>query len=62
MWTVKEASRLFGIPKATLYDYIRANKLRVLQNPLGKGMVILEDEVEKLYKLSQFYKAKKGVK
>jgi excisionase family DNA binding protein len=56
--TVKEASARFGIPKATLYDYINRGKIRVIRHPLGHRLLIPEEEIPKLQAISEFYAAK----
>jgi excisionase family DNA binding protein len=56
--TVKEASSRFGIPKATIYDYISKGKLRVIRHPLGHRVLIPEEELPKLEAISEFYLAK----
>jgi excisionase family DNA binding protein len=56
--TVKEASARFGIPKATIYDYINRGKLRVVRHPLGHRLLIPEEELPKLQAISLFYLAK----
>ncbi|BDG20337.1 hypothetical protein TthSNM11_25400 (plasmid) [Thermus thermophilus] len=59
MYSVKQASQLFGIPKSTLYRYIRQRKLRTLKNPFGYGVIILEDEEPRLLELAKLYRAKR---
>jgi excisionase family DNA binding protein len=56
--TVKEASETFGIPRGTLYDYIKKGKLKVVRHPLGWGLLIPESEIPKLRAISEFYAAK----
>ena len=56
--TVKEASERFGIPKATIYDYINRGKIRVFRHPLGHRLLIPEEELPKLQAISEFYLAK----
>jgi excisionase family DNA binding protein len=56
--TVKEASARFGIPKATIYDYINRGKIRVIRHPLGHRVLIPEEELPKLQAISLFYLAK----
>jgi excisionase family DNA binding protein len=56
--TVKEASARFGIPKATIYEYIAKGKLRVIRHPLGHRLLIPEEELPKLEAISEFYLAK----
>jgi excisionase family DNA binding protein len=56
--TVREASARFGIPKATIYDYINRGKIRVIRHPLGHRILIPEDELPKLQAISVFYLAK----
>jgi excisionase family DNA binding protein len=58
--TVREASARFGIPKATIYEYIAKGKLRVIRHPLGHRVLIPEDELPKLEAISAFYLAKEG--
>jgi excisionase family DNA binding protein len=53
--TVKNASVRFGIPKATLYDLINRGKIKVLRHPLGRRVLIPEEEYPKLEALSHFY-------
>jgi excisionase family DNA binding protein len=53
--TVKTASVRFGIPKATLYDLINRGKIKVLRYPLGRRVLIPEEEIPKLQALSHFY-------
>jgi len=53
--TVKEASARFRIPKATLYDLINRGKIKVLRHPLGRRVLIPEEEIPKLEALSHFY-------
>jgi len=53
--TVKTASVRFGIPKATLYDLINRGKIKVLRHPLGRRVLIPEEEYPKLEALSHFY-------
>ena len=55
MLTVKTASVRFGIPKATLYDLINRGKIKVLRHPLGRRVLIPEEEIPKLEALSHFY-------
>jgi len=59
LFTIKQAVKRFGIPKSTLYRYIKQNKLRTIRNPFGKGIIILEDEEPRLEALSKLYRAKK---
>jgi excisionase family DNA binding protein len=56
--TVKEASARFGIPKATIYEYITKGKLRVIRHPLGHRLLIPEEELPKLEAVSLFYLAR----
>jgi excisionase family DNA binding protein len=57
--TVKEASARFGIPKATIYDYINRGKIRVIRHPLGHRLLIPEEELPKACRLfPSFYLAK----
>ena len=56
--TVKQASARFGIPKATIYDYINRGKIRVIRHPLGHRLLIPEEELPKLEAISLFYLAK----
>ena len=58
MITVREASARFGIPKATIYDYINRGKIRVIRHPLGHRLLIPEEEIPKLQAISAFYLAK----
>ena len=60
MITVREASARFGIPKATIYDYINRGKIRVIRHPLGHRVLIPEEELPKLEAISLFYIAKEG--
>jgi excisionase family DNA binding protein len=53
--SVKTASELYKVPKTTLYDLIRRGKLKVLRNPLGRRVLIPEEEIPKLQALSDFY-------
>jgi excisionase family DNA binding protein len=53
--SVKTASELYKVPKTTLYDLIRRGKLKVLRHPLGRRVLIPEDEIPKLQALSHFY-------
>jgi excisionase family DNA binding protein len=53
--TVKTASVRFGIPKATLYDLINRGKIKVLRHPLGRRVLIPEEEIPKLQAISDFY-------
>ena len=55
MITVREASARFRIPKATIYDYINRGKIKVLRHPLGRRVLIPEEEYPKLEALSHFY-------
>lgn len=59
MFSVKQAEKIFNIPRSTLYRYIRQNKLRVIKNPFGHGVIIHEDETPRLEALSRVLKAKK---
>jgi excisionase family DNA binding protein len=58
MLTVKEASSQFGIPKATIYEYIRKGKLKAVRHPLSQRVLIPEEELPKLQAASVFYPAK----
>jgi excisionase family DNA binding protein len=53
--TVKTASVRFGIPRATLYELINRGKIKVLRHPLGRRVLIPEEEIPKLQALSHFY-------
>jgi excisionase family DNA binding protein len=53
--SVKTASELYKVPKTTLYDLIRRGKLKVLKHPLGRRVLIPEEEYPKLEALSHFY-------
>jgi excisionase family DNA binding protein len=53
--SVKTASELYKVPKTTLYDLIRRGKLKVLKHPLGRRVLIPEEEIPKLQALSHFY-------
>jgi excisionase family DNA binding protein len=53
--SVKTASELYKVPKTTLYDLIRRGKLKVLRHPLGRRVLIPEEEIPKLQALSHFY-------
>jgi len=53
--SVKTASELYKVPKTTLYDLIRRGKLKVLRHPLGRRVLIPEEEYPKLQALSDFY-------
>jgi excisionase family DNA binding protein len=53
--TVKTASVRFGIPQSTLYDLINRGKIKVLRHPLGRRVLIPEEEIPKLQALSDFY-------
>jgi len=53
--SVKTASELYKVPKTTLYDLIRRGKLKVLKHPLGRRVLIPEEEYPKLQALSHFY-------
>jgi excisionase family DNA binding protein len=53
--TVKTASARFGIPPSTLYDLINRGKIKVLRHPLGRRVLIPEEEIPKLQALSAFY-------
>ncbi len=55
MLSVKTASELYKVPKTTLYDLIRRGKLKVLRHPLGRRVLIPEEEIPKLQALSDFY-------
>ena len=55
MLSVKTASELYKVPKTTLYDLIRRGKLKVLKHPLGRRVLIPEEEYPKLQALSHFY-------
>ncbi len=59
MFTVKQIFKELGIPKSTLYRYIRQNKLRVIRNPFGHGLVVHEAEELKLRQLAAIYQAKR---
>jgi len=48
LFTIKQAVKRFGIPKSTLYRYIKQNKLRTIRNPFGKGIIVLEGVVSGL--------------
>jgi excisionase family DNA binding protein len=56
--TIKEVSETFGIPRGTLYDYVKKGKLKVVRHPLGWGFLIPEEEIPKLQAISEFYAAK----
>jgi excisionase family DNA binding protein len=56
--TIKKASEIFGIPRGTLYDFIKKGKLKVVRHPLGWGFLIPESEIPKLQAISDFYAAK----
>jgi excisionase family DNA binding protein len=56
--TIKKASEIFGIPRGTLYDFIKKGKLKVIRHPLGWGFLIPESEIPKLQAISDFYAAK----
>lgn len=58
MLTIKKASETFGIPRGTLYDFIKKGKLKVVRHPLGWGLLIPEEEIPKLQAISDFYAAK----
>ncbi len=58
MLSVKTASELYKVPKTTLYDLIRRGKLKVFRHPLGRRVLIPEEEIPKLQALSNFYAAK----
>jgi len=53
--SVKTASELYKVPKTTLYDLIRRGKLKVFRHPLGRRVLIPEEEYPKLEALSHFY-------
>jgi excisionase family DNA binding protein len=53
--SVKTASELYEVPKTTLYDLIRRGRLKVLRHPLGRRVLIPEEEIPKLQALSAFY-------
>jgi excisionase family DNA binding protein len=53
--SVKTASELYKVPKTTLYDLIRRGRLKVLRHPLGRRVLIPEEEIPKLQALSAFY-------
>ena len=53
--SVKTASELYKVPKTTLYDLIRRGKLKVFRHPLGRRVLIPEEEIPKLQALSHFY-------
>ena len=55
MLSVKTASELYKVPKTTLYDLIRRGKLKVFRHPLGRRVLIPEEEIPKLQALSHFY-------
>ena len=55
MLSVKTASELYKVPKTTLYDLIRRGKLKVFRHPLGRRVLIPEEEIPKLQALSDFY-------
>ncbi len=55
MLSVKTASELYKVPRTTLYDLIRRGKLKVLRHPLGRRVLIPEEEIPKLQALSNFY-------
>ncbi len=59
MLSVKTASELYKLPKTTLYDLIRRGKLKVLRHPLGRRVLIPEEEYPKLQALSNFYASMK---
>jgi excisionase family DNA binding protein len=56
--SVKTASELYKVPKTTLYDLIRRGKLKALRHPLGRRVLIPEEEIPKLQAISDFYAAK----
>jgi len=56
--TIKKASETFGVPRGTLYDYIKKGKLKAIRHPLGWGFLIPEEEIPKLQAISEFYAAK----
>ena len=58
MLTIKKASEIFGIPRGTLYDFVKKGKLKVIRHPLGWGFLIPESEIPKLQAISDFYAAK----
>ena len=58
MLTIKKASEIFGIPRGTLYDFVKKGKLKVVRHPLGWGFLIPESEIPKLQAISDFYAAK----
>ena len=62
MLSVKTASELYKVPKTTLYDLIRRGKLKVLRNPLGRRVLIPEEEYPKLQALSEFYASINSIK
>jgi excisionase family DNA binding protein len=60
--TVKTASARFGIPQSTLYDLINRGKIKVLRHPLGRRVLIPEEEYPKLQALSEFYGSINSIK
>jgi excisionase family DNA binding protein len=56
--SVKAASERFRIPKGTIYDYVRKGKMKVVRHPLGRRVLIPEEEYPKLQAISEFYLAK----
>ena len=42
-WSIPEAARLSGIPKTTLMDMIRSDRLRVFLSGCGQKFVLLSD-------------------
>jgi excisionase family DNA binding protein len=56
--SVKAASERFRIPKGTIYDLINKGKIKVLRHPLGRRILIPEEEYPKLQAISVFYLAK----
>ena len=62
MISVKTASELYKVPKTTLYDLIRRGKLKVFRHPLGRRVLIPEEEYLKLQALSEFYASINSIK
>jgi len=58
--SVKAASERFRIPKGTIYDLINKGKIKVLRHPLGRRILIPEEEYPKLQAISEFYAARRG--
>jgi excisionase family DNA binding protein len=58
--SVKAASERFRIPKGTIYEYVRKGKIKVVRHPLGRRVLIPEEEYPKLQAISEFYAAKEG--